>query len=274
MYLAFLDLLGGPESTDPPQLMWRGNISDWEQLDELVMELEMTDIGVFVDKYVGTKLDTDMFPEACPDDVGKVLPIAYGPDNMIQCLRIVWGARTTLKFDISETDNVAYITDGSKLPASGSVWIDEERISYSSITVTQAPTETTYCLNSLGRAYGSTTATIHGAGAQVWGYKPNYDSVMADHTLNAIKGIYGSINGELLQISSGVTTLVSNGRHILRASQNVAVKSITSTLQINDTLDIQDTIDVHDTTDVDDPGHNHIALASGNWYGTGKRPHG
>ncbi|MDR2017287.1 MAG: hypothetical protein LBQ00_00100, partial [Syntrophobacterales bacterium] len=248
LYLAFLDWMDLP---DPPQLIWRGNITDWERTDDLIMRLEMTDISVRLDKYIGVTLDATSYPKAHPDDIGQVKPIVYGPNNMIACLRSVWGERTTLKVNITATETTCYVSDGSKFPAAGSVWIDDERIAYTSITTTVGVTETTYRLNGMTRGSGSTTATPHGAGAQVCEYLANYDSIVAAHGLKAIKGIYASIGGDLLQVSSGVSTLLSGGDTVLRATGNITVKAAMDTIGIND------------------PGHYHGNVLIANVYGTG-----
>ena len=165
LYLAFADLIGTSEATDPPQLMWRGNITDWPKQNELVLQLKMDDISVRLNKYVGTKLDLDTYPDACLDDVGKIMPAVYGPDNYVIGLRSAWGARTTLAAPITITQTTLTVSDAQYLPGSGAVWCDEEKIGYSGKS--SAPDGvggTTWTLSGLSRGQSSTTAAAHSAG--------------------------------------------------------------------------------------------------------------
>ena len=151
--------MGSLEATDPPQLMWRGNITDWHKVDELVMELEMTDISVRLDRYVGTKLDSTAYPRAALEDIGKVMPIVYGANNMVVGLRAAWGVRTTLAATITPTSTSLKLSltlaEYQAMGASGSLWVDDERIAYGSITVTtDSIGQAVYTLNGVTRGYG------------------------------------------------------------------------------------------------------------------------
>ena len=255
LYLAFRDLMGTAEATDPPQLIWRGNITDWPKQGELVLELKMDDIGIRLDRYVGTKLDLDDYPDACLDDVGKVMPIVYGPDNYVIGLRSAWGARTTVAADITDASTTLAVSDGTYLPPSGSIWCDEEKIGYSSISaVSDGVGGTTYRLNGLTRGQSSTEAVAHSAGAEVAEYRSTYDSIIGDRQLKAVKGMYAEVGGKRLKVISGVSPAVVNGRHILRATQNITVQ------QVNDTIDVADQIVVTD------PGHHYGNVQTANQY--------
>jgi hypothetical protein len=261
LYLAFRDIIDRTDA--PPQLMWKGNITDFKYVDEQNVSLVMNDVSVRLDKHVGTKVDTITWPDAHPDDVGKIYPIVYGPDNLVEALRVVWGARTTLMTQIGIADTTAYISDGTGLPGSGSIWADDERIGYGSITITQTATAKTYRLNSLTRGMGGTTAAAHAAGAQVWEYKSSYESVIAEGTLGAIKGIFAAIGSDLLQVTDGVSVTVADGLEVLYASQNITVKTAAATLGIQDSIAVDDGIAVTGPAP-----HSHSAPASSKRYGT------
>lgn len=136
LYLAFRGLLGTLEATDPPQPMWRGNITNWQQMDELTMRLEMTDISVRLDQYVSTLIDDTTYPDAHPSDIGKSMPVIYGPNNMVTALRSAWGARTTLAAAItaSQTTILLSLAPPPDLPTSGYVWIETELVAYTGKT--------------------------------------------------------------------------------------------------------------------------------------------
>jgi len=258
LYLAYNELIGSSEATDPPQLMWRGNITDWPKQGELMLQLKMDDISVRLNKYIGTKLDLDDYPDACLDDVGKIMPIVYGPDNYVIGLRSAWGARTTLAAAITVSATSLTVSDGQYLPGSGSIWCDEEKIGYSGKTPSSDGVGgTTWTLNSLSRAQSGTTATAHSAGAEIAEYRSAYDSIIADRQLKAVKGMFADVGGKRLKVVSGVSPAVVNGRHLLRATQNITVQ------QVNDTIAVTDTIAVSD------PGHKHGAMTTAKRYPTG-----
>lgn len=242
LYLAFYDLVGSAESENPPQLLWKGNITDWEKIDDLIMRIEMADCSVRLDKYIGTKLNLADYPDAHPDDVGKTMNIIYGANNMVTCLRADWGARTTLKTGITETDTALELSDASLFPSSGTVTIDNENISYASITGNT--------LNSLTRGANGTTASSHGIGAQVWEVRSQYDSIIAGHAIKNLVAAYAEIDGYRLRVTSGVSSLLSSGRQLLRAISQISVAPV-------------------DSAKLSDPGHEHSLSSYTNLTGTG-----
>ena len=127
LYLAFRDLTGPLESTDPPQLMWRGQHHRLEKDRRTGLELEMNDISIRLDKYVGTKLSLDDYPDACLEDVGKVFPIVYGEKNVVTVLRSAWGARTTLASAITAASTTCEVTDRRRSTRVRFHLIDDER---------------------------------------------------------------------------------------------------------------------------------------------------
>jgi hypothetical protein len=246
LYLAFRDLLGALETTDPPQIMWTGNIIDFEWVDELTMRLDMVDRSIRIDKYIGTKLDSDTYTSAHPDDIGKVMPIIYGSNNLVACLRSDWGARTTLKAAMTDSQTTVELSDASRMPASGYVVIDEEKIGYASKTG-----------NTLNTCTRATTAVAHGPGAQTWEYKDQYDSIIAGHELKGVYDplnpsaypVYAEIEGERFRVDSGVEAVVSSDKHLLRATEQIKVK-------------------IEENVNLNDPGHYHNVPSSGFWYPT------
>ena len=83
LYLWFLGL---DPVTNPPQLMWEGNIVDYKLLDELTCQLDLVDHGVKLDRYVGTLLDTDLStPAWIWKTWGKMAPIIMGDVDNVPC---------------------------------------------------------------------------------------------------------------------------------------------------------------------------------------------
>ncbi|MBI4823498.1 MAG: hypothetical protein HY805_04620, partial [Nitrospirae bacterium] len=162
-------------------------------------------------------IDTITYPNAY-EDVGKVEPIVYGKDILMPALRTDWGAKTTLKADIIASSVSLELSDASRFPSSGSVWIDDEKIGYVS--------KSGNILNTLTRAQSGTTATSHRAGAETWEHKAQYDSLLASHELHSLGDIFAEIDRKLLRVTSGVSGVYENGKHKLRATEQIKVQAV------------------------------------------------
>lgn len=88
-------------------------------------------MGEYFDKKLGQPLSDVSYPNADPDDVGKIMPIVYGDITDHRCLAIDAGGVSTLKDDLSSGASTIYLTDVSRFPTSGTVAIGgEEDITY------------------------------------------------------------------------------------------------------------------------------------------------
>lgn len=215
--ILYLWFLGLDASTDPPQEMWRGNIIDFEKIDELKYSVQMMDISIRLDKYIGTKTDLATYPNMHLDDVGKVENILYGSPSHVRALRTDWGARSSLINDITESQTSIEVTDASRFPSSGSIWIDEEKISYTG--------KSSNTFTGCSRAQGGTTATIHNAWSDVWEHKSQYDSLLAEHQCKSVPAIYAVIQDLICRIISGVSIVYTGGKHYIRATEQLSIKS-------------------------------------------------
>ncbi|MCP3680285.1 MAG: hypothetical protein GY782_08570 [Gammaproteobacteria bacterium] len=150
------------------------------------------------------------------EDLGKYEPFVYGDDILIPSLKTDWGAQTTLAVEIddSQTGSIE-LSDSSRFPASGAVIIDEEEISYASIS--------SDVLQGATRGASSTTKRKHRAGGTIWEKQTNYDSLLSTHELDAVGTIYAEIDGKLHKVKSGVTATVISGKHYLRATSQIRV---------------------------------------------------
>jgi hypothetical protein len=158
-------------------------------------------------------IETISWPDAW-EDIGKPEPIVYGADILLPSLRTDWGARTTLKTDISASSTSLEVSDGSRYPSGNfSVFIDGERI--------LAGTRTGNTLSNLTRGQGGTDATSHKAGAACVEYKSQYKSLLATHELHSVGDVFAEVDGRLLRVTGGVTDTVENGKHILTATEHI-----------------------------------------------------
>ncbi|MBI5634852.1 MAG: hypothetical protein HZA15_15400 [Nitrospirae bacterium] len=163
------------------------------------------------------------FPYA-HEDIGKVIPIVYGSNIRIPALRTNWGARTTLKAGISASPSSIELSDASRFPSSGDAYIDSEVIHYTG--------KAGNTLTGVTRAQAGTTAVDHSAGASVWQKQALYESVAAAHNLASRGDIFAEINGELLRVTSGISSRYDSTGYILTASDQIKVE--TSALRVSE----------------------------------------
>jgi len=222
LYLWFRGLT---PSTDPPQLLWTGNIIDFDRISELAYRLTLNDLSVKLDKQVGTVITETAYPDCHPDDVGRIEPIIYGAAKKVPALRTGWGATTTLVYGITAAQTTGItLSDSLGFPTSGTVLIDAEKIAYTSIT--------SNVLGGVTRGASSTAATTHGQGALIWETKTQYDSLLAGHVLKSVDAIYARIAGRLLRVTSGASGLSSGGKHYVRSTSQLAVAVVSVDDQI------------------------------------------
>ena len=199
LYLWFIGL---NPATDPPQKMWVGNIIDFVQADELVCQVQLIDQSVRYDKYVGIAIDTTTYPNADPDDIGKIGNIGYGVLKEVPALAVVAGALDYLDAAITAAQTTLNLIDTSRFPSSGTIGIDAEDITYTGKSATQ--------LTGLTRGVNSTTAVIHGRGVPVWEERTNFTYEAFSHPIKQFDNIYAVGNNTKLKITSIVTNYTGN----------------------------------------------------------------
>lgn len=119
--------------TAADKLLWfKGIINNNIEITAYRVSFTALDIGDWFDKQIGIPLDIATYPNADPDDIGKIQPILYGDLTDQPCLAIVAGAVSTLVNDIAIGASSMELTDASAFPSSGTLIIgDEEDITYS-----------------------------------------------------------------------------------------------------------------------------------------------
>ncbi len=187
LYLWFLGL---DAANAPPQLMWVGNIVDFQRQDELSYTLQMADQSVRLDKIIGTVIDAATYPNADPDEIGKVANILYGASKQVRCQAIASGAIDTIVANITATspDNggVLQISDASEFPASGAFTI---QVDYEQIRVASRSGNALTLAASGARGYGGTAAMPHNKGAAAYQLITQFVYNIADHPVKTIGDI-------------------------------------------------------------------------------------
>jgi hypothetical protein len=170
-------------------------------------------------------VDTASWPNA-HEDLGEVEPFVYGSDVVVPALRVDWGTRTTLQAKTTASATSLALSDGSRFPSSDfALWIDDEKI--------HVTTRTGNSCTGLTRGYGGTTATSHRAGADVAEARSQYDSLIAGHELHTVGNVFAEIRGRLWRVTSGVSAVLSGGKHLLRATDHIRVAAIEDGVGIN-----------------------------------------
>jgi hypothetical protein len=178
----FLWFEGLDASTDPPILIWVGNIVDFERISELIYGVSLVDEGVRIDKHPGRVLSLADYANASLDDVGFQMPIVYGEVEKVPALRLDVAKKTSLIAAITAAATDFYLTDGTGIANGADILIDGEQIHITTITTNH--------ITACTRGYNSTTAAVHSAGALVLEKQTTCVFLFADHPVKAIDNIY------------------------------------------------------------------------------------
>lgn len=203
-----------------------GHLDQPEGIDLAGFTCKVSSVITHIDRtWKQEIIDLDTWPDAW-EDVGKIEPMIVGSEVLVPALRVDWGARTTLADSIDATQTTGIeLSIYERFPTSGSIYIDSEEISFTG--------RSSGVLSGVTRAANSTVATSHATGATVWEKKSQYDSLLAGHQLKTVGAIYAEIQGELLRVSSGVSAVYSGGKHLLRATSQIATEAISDSLSVN-----------------------------------------
>lgn len=239
LYLWFLGL---DASTDPPQKMWVGNIVDFEEMDELKVSIQLVDQSVSLDKYIGNKINTGTYPNADPDEIGKVANIIYGSVSNVPCHAVKAGAESSLVADISASVTSCEVSDALRFPAAPfTVQCEKEQMS---VTAKNGNVFT------ITRGYNSTTAVNHDKGQAVFEVLTEYIYLVADHPVKTIGDVYVDDVRQVADLTkytgqTGSEKAGYGGKAVIVFSvKPLIAKQIN--VQANDTIAVNDGITVSD----------------------------
>lgn len=115
--------------TDPPQMMFRGNVRDLEIPDDTEVQLDIEDENAKLNNYIGTLITSEAYPLCDPDVVGKMIPINLGTVNKSPALCVESGWVTSTINDLTENATNIIV---SELPAysviNKTITIDDEQM--------------------------------------------------------------------------------------------------------------------------------------------------
>lgn len=130
------------------------------------------------DKNIFTQINRSTFVDASPDAIGKYANKIYGFVRDVPCHCIKTGGTSNLFVDISPTATTITLSEVDwplAFPASGTIQIDEEKITYTGKD--SGNKQLTGCT----RGASGTTAAPHSRGAPVWVILSDYKYLVADH---------------------------------------------------------------------------------------------
>jgi len=191
----------GATAPDDEVDVFKGQIEAPEKMDRSQVSLRISDIALgHVNKWPYIIVTTDDYSGADPDDVGKMLPQVWGECKRVPFAAVDAGVLTTIGEDLDASETTVTIGDAAKfalLPASGTIQIDEEQITYTA----KGENELTGCT----RGANATTATAHNLGAAVFEVQSEYFYIMG-HAVKSIDAVYiRAPNGEWVRQEGGYT---------------------------------------------------------------------
>ncbi|MDD2310782.1 MAG: hypothetical protein PHH91_14500, partial [Desulfuromonadaceae bacterium] len=254
--------------TDEPFEMFSFMIIDIDLPDEASVNIEMQDESArHENSFPGTIITKEVYPEAGPDDVGKVLPMPFGTVSQLTALSLDSGRMTSIPIAISATAITWRVSSTEGLLPGKRMKIDDEiveiiSISGDNLTVT--------------RGVLATIAQTHQRGAMVCEVKDNFIYAVASYPVTSMPKAYGRVGQAIMDISE-ICTVWPAGDHpdypglavvsvpgyisLTQAIEMlvndgidlVDVLAITNTLDITDTITINDLIGINETIAVSPP---------------------
>jgi len=165
-------------------VVFKGSIEDPGISEHGVLRLRCTGIELDVSKQFAHEILNDTtYAGADPDDLGKMLPQAYGSCKRVPFLAVDVGAQTTLTTDIAYDATTITVTDSTGFPSSGTIQIESEKITFTGNSSNQF----TGCT----RGASSTVALPHVGGAGVAEVQTEYFYAIG-HAVKAFDAVYVS----------------------------------------------------------------------------------
>lgn len=164
--------------------IFKGLIDNPESMDRAGVTLKISDVAVsFLKKWPHTIVNATDYAGADPDDIGKMLAQVWGSCKRVPFRAVDAGGVTTLGADLAAAATTVIATDTTAFPASGTIQIDVEQITYTGKTATSF----TGCT----RGAGATTDVAHDLGANIAEIQSSYFYILG-HAVKAINAVYVS----------------------------------------------------------------------------------
>lgn len=231
-------------------LIFKGRIEQPETMSRTMVRIRVSDIALaYAAKWPCVMVETTTYPDADPDDVGRMLPQVWGQCKRVPFRAVNAGWKTTLAEDLAAAATGAKkFTEVTGLPASGTIQIDDEQLTYSS------KSDANKTITISARGANSTDDVAHDLGATTAEIQTEYIYIIG-HAVKAIDNVY--VDG--VRVTSGFTAYTGQtGDEHASYTGKACIKFTTLPVlkkQVN--IEADDTIDVSDTIDVDTGSHDH-----------------
>lgn len=181
--------------SDPPHEMYRFRVRDIDMPSESQVNLGLQDESIrYENYYPGTVLTAADYPDADPDDVGKVIPMVFGNVEKLRTLSADAGIKTSLAAGMSATQITMTVSDENGFWAGMWVAVDDETMLVTAINGTNI---------TVTRAYDTTVATTHQRGADLIEIRPNdFVYLVADHVVTEIGKVWVQLGNKLMDVTT------------------------------------------------------------------------
>lgn len=220
-----------------PQEMFRGYIKDSPCPSDFEVTLIAQDESYKLQNYVGNKITTALYPDADPDDVGKVIPLPFGSLKKFPALALDAGKQTSLPASITALAGSVLVSDATGLINGMAIQVDDEQMLITGVAGDYL---------SVTRGVNGTLAGSHQRGAAVWEQKVEFIYVASDFPVTSILKVYCQVGNILLDISMLCTVWPSGnhpsypGKAVISVPGYVTVEQAIS-LAIADGISVTDT---------------------------------
>lgn len=220
------------------ELKYIGILEQPINIDDQYFECYVSSKIHAIDNFFSPQIITkEEFPYAY-EDIGKTQPIIYGRNILVPTLWVNAGAKSTLVSSITNTATTIELSDASRFPTSGAVWIDSELITYTG----KAGNNLIGCL----RGQGGTTASAHNVSAEVLQSLSTYQALIACHNIHSIGDVFAEIDGKLIKVLSGVSYIESNGKAYINITSRIKIDI--SNIHITDNINVIENINFTSST--------------------------
>ncbi|MBW1711220.1 MAG: hypothetical protein JRJ73_15315 [Deltaproteobacteria bacterium] len=239
------------------EIIFKGVIRNQIKYDLYECQFSVKGIWEKYNKIIGEDLiiSADDYPDADPDDIGKMQNIGYGQLSNVPCRCVETGDVDNLESEIDASQTSIELSDASRFSESGTIGIDAEEITYTG--------KSGNVLTGCTRGANSTDAAIHAQGSTVWEITDRTVFQICGHPVTSIGDIYA----DGLRVTSIATKYTGQSGDELAGYEGEAVVSVPGKLTwqqgvdllIDDGLTIDDSIDVVDTIGVSTGSHAHAS---------------
>ena len=243
----------GQGVTFPGQVVFSGYVKEIAlSANDTVVTLTIQDDTLKLQGRVGGIVDRESFPDADPDDIGKVIPVVFGTIEKFPTLSVDAGIKTTLTNSMTAIQGTMNVSDAAGFWVGMWCGIDDETLLVTGISGSSV---------SITRAQDMTVAATHSRGADIIEIRTNdFAYLVADHPIQSVGKIWGKIAARLLDVTAICTVYTGQvgdshpsypGYGIVTVPGFITI-SQAAQLMLNDGIGVSDALSVLDGIGISD----------------------